>query len=174
MPFAVFALAVAWRPAAERRVAPFLVAIGSLWIGLVARDPIERLLARQDLLPPAVVAELGETVGEGEQVVTCGWGFTGELMLALPERRFVVALDPVFFAMQDEDLYRLWFETMHDPGADSASVLRENFAARYVLCRTDHKWRAILDALVADPGAALRGVHGEWIVFELLPPGARS
>lgn len=174
VPFSVFALAVGWRPAVERRVAPFLVLVGTLWIGLVARDPIERLLTRQDLFPPDVAAQLGATVSEGEQVVTCGWGFTGEMMLALPGRQFVVALDPVFFAMQDDDLYRLWFETMHEPMPRPASVLRESFAARYVLCRTDLKWRAILDALGADPEAAPRGVHGEWIVFELLPPGARS
>jgi hypothetical protein len=174
VPFVVFALAVAWRPRSERRVAPFLVAVGISWIVLVAPEPLERLRARQDLLPPAVAAQLRATVPEGEQVVTCGWGHTGEMMLALPERKFVVALDPVFFSMKDDDLYRLWFRTMHAPPPSPAGLLRENFAARFVLCSRDREWEPIIDALIADPEAELRGVHGDWVVFELLSLDARK
>jgi hypothetical protein len=117
---------------------------------------------------------LRATVPEGEQVVTCGWGHTGEMMLALPERKFVVALDPVFFSMKDDDLYRLWFRTMHAPPPSPAGLLRENFAARFVLCSRDREWEPIIDALIADPEAELRGVHGDWVVFELLSLDARK
>ena len=64
----MFALAVAWRPAVERKVAPFLVVVGVLWIGIVARDPIERLLTRQDLLPPEVAAQLQAAVAADPEV----------------------------------------------------------------------------------------------------------
>lgn len=173
VPFTVFTLAVAWRPRVERRVVPALIAVGVIWIGLFARYPLELLRVRENAFPPTVAAELRAIVPEGEQVVTCGWEFTGEMMLALPERKFMVALDPVFFAMKDSDLYRLWFDTIHEPMPDAASVLRENFAARYVICQRVRKWGPIIETLNADSEAAFRGIHGKWVVFELLPPRAR-
>jgi hypothetical protein len=167
VPFAVFALAVVWRPPAHRRVAPFLVATGAIWIGLVARYPFELLFKREDAFPPAVAAELRAIVPEGEQIVTCDWAFTGEMMLALPERKFMVALDPVFFAMKDEGLYQLWFETIHEPLPNAASVLRQKFAAGFVMCQNIRRWTPLIKTLDADSQATFRGVHGKWIVFEL-------
>jgi hypothetical protein len=119
-----------------------------------------------------VATALQQIVPEGEQVVTCEWHSTGEMMLALPERRFMVALDPVFFAMRDADAYRLWFETIHDPLTDAAAVLRDHFDPRFVICDRRMKWLPLVTALEADEAARLRGIFGLWVVFELLPDEA--
>jgi len=167
-PFAVFALAVAWPRERGRGVAPALVAFGSIWIVLFARHPIELLLDRIDAFPVEVTQALQEVIPEGEQVVTCEWHATGEMMLALPERRFIVALDPVFFAVNDPERYRLWFETVRRPPENSAVLLRDTFDARFVVCDTRMKWLPLMQALEGDEFARLRGIYGFWVVFELL------
>jgi hypothetical protein len=168
-PFAILALALAWRPARPRWIAPGLVAAGVVWIALFARHPVERLMERMETFPPEVASVLQQMVPEGEQVVTCEWHITGEMMLALPERRFVVALDPVFFAMNDADRYRIWYETIHQPPADAAARLREALDARYVICDRRTRWLPLVERLSQDREAALRGIVGMWVVFELLP-----
>jgi hypothetical protein len=90
-------------------------------------------------------------------------------MLALPERRFVVALDPVFFHMKDPERYRIWFDTVRHPPERPALLLRDTFDARYVLCDHREKWRPFREALACDPDSALRGVVGFWRVYELRP-----
>ena len=45
----------------------------------------------------------------GARVFTCEWGLTGNLMLALPDRRFLVALAPTLFQAKDPELYKLWY-----------------------------------------------------------------
>jgi hypothetical protein len=165
----VLALALCWRAPRWRHLAPALVAAGSLWIVLLAPRPIELLREREPSFPPKVAALLQELVPPGEQVVTCEWHVTGEMMLALPERRFMVALDPVFMAMQDEAQYRLWFETIHRPPANAGAVLREAFDARFVICDRRMRWLPLVEALDADEVAELRGVVGLWVVYELLP-----
>jgi len=124
---------------------------------------------RMETFPPDVAHVLQEMVPEGEQVVTCEWHITGEMMLALPERRFVVALDPVFFAMNDAERYRLWFDTIHEPQEDAAARLRDGLNARYVICDRRTKWLPLVEQLASDRNATLRGIVGMWVVFELLP-----
>jgi len=169
VPYGVFALAVAWRPDPIRKLAPGLVAAGAIWIALIARYPIELLLIRDDAFPPPVAAGLREVIKKNEQVVTCDWKFTGEMMLALPDRKFMVALDPVFFAMKDAELYRTWFETINAPLPNAATVLREKFDARYVLCRNIDDWRPLMKYLTADSSVRPLGVHGIWVAWELVP-----
>jgi hypothetical protein len=168
-PFAILALALAWRPARPRWIVPGLVAAGVAWIALFARHPVERLMDRMETFPPDVAHILQEMVPEGEQIVTCEWHITGEMMLALPERRFLVALDPVFFAMNDSDRYRLWYETINTPPEDAAAQLRDGLDARYVICDRRTKWLPLVEQLARDEQAELRGIVGMWVVFELLP-----
>lgn len=168
-PFAVFALALCWRPPRGRALAPALVGLGVLWIGLFARHPVDLLREREPSFPEEVTMALRAVVPPGEQVVTCEWHATGELMLALPERRFMVALDPVFFAMNDPEAYRLWFETVHQPPRAPATLLRDAFGARFVICDRRVKWLPLVTALRGDEAARLRGIFGLWVVYELLP-----
>ena len=83
------------------------------------------------------------------------------------ERRFVVALDPVFFAAHDPQRYELWFEGVRGRLDDPAGVFRERFGADFVMCDWRSTWKPFLTQLRQDPSARLRGVVGPWTVFDL-------
>jgi hypothetical protein len=176
-PFAIAAAALGLavvKPEAPRGLtrafAPAVVATGIIWTLLVARHPFELLRNRVDPFPAPVAELLAEIIPTGAQVVTCDWRLTGEMMLALPERRFIVALDPTFFATNDPDRYRLWYETTRRPPAEPGLVLRDAFDARYVLCAEQQQWLGFHRAMERDPAAAVRGDIGLWRVYELRPP----
>jgi len=173
-PFAALAAALAWHARRFHRTVPVGLAPVALVLSLllavfVGRHPIERLRNRISPFPDPVPEILGQIIPPGEQIVTCDWRLTGEMMLALPERRFVVALDPVFFHMKDPERYRIWFDTVRHPPERPALLLRDTFDARYVLCDHREKWRPFREALARDPDSALRGVVGFWRVYELRP-----
>ncbi|HEY6098412.1 MAG TPA: hypothetical protein VIW03_03215 [Anaeromyxobacter sp.] len=134
-PFAVLAIAVALRPMrwAPRAPAVALVA-GAAWTAGLGAPTFAALGKRGDDLPPPMAALLRTAIPEGAQVFTCDWGLTGELLLALPERRFMVALDPTLFFVKDPERYRVWYALPREGPSGAAEVIRRRFGARYVLC----------------------------------------
>jgi hypothetical protein len=152
VPFAVIALAlgsryVGWRPL------PAVVLGALLCYSLPATVPLLGVLrSRQEWLSPPLAAELRAAIPTGAQVFTCEWGFTGTMMLALPDRRFVVALNPVYFYLANPELYALWFALPRQAPQDAASVIKDRFRARYVLCRWDDRFRPFFARLAAEPG----------------------
>lgn len=176
-PFSVVAAAlgvglsqVSWPRLPHRMIAPAVVASGVLWAMLVARHPFDLLRNRINPFPPPVAELLAQIIPVGAQVVTCDWRLTGEMMLVLPERRFIVALDPMFFATHDPERYRLWYETMREPPEAPGMLLRDTFDARYVLCGEKQQWLSFHRAMERDPSAVLRGDIGLWRVYQLRPP----
>jgi hypothetical protein len=170
VPLAVMGAALTLRPHV-RSVIPSLILVGGVaWAGLFGRHPLDLMRERTDLFPGPVREVAAQIVPPGVQVVTCDWRFTGEMMLALPGRRFIVALDPVFFAVNDPQRYRVWFETVRNPEPGSAALLRDTFDAQYVMCTSAPQWGPFLTSLRDDPDAAVRGVVGYWRIFELRPP----
>jgi hypothetical protein len=170
VPFAFTALALAL-PRHGARVATAAagaVAIG--WTALLGRLPVESLRTRQLDFPPATEAALRATVPEGAQVFTCGWLATGEMMLALPERKFMVALDPVFFLVHDEARYRRWFTLVHAPPDSPARVVREEFGAEFVLCELGLPANLpLVRRLAAEPGVRIAFSDPTWILLDLRP-----
>jgi len=165
-PFAAWAAALAFRPA------PRLAVLGGLGLGLAfmarfATYPLELLATREPAFPDPAPRLLQEAVPEDAQVVTCDWRHTGEGMLALPGRRFVVALDPVFSFVRFPREYELWFQTMRHPGAHPARALRTGLGADFVLCLAEPRWRPLLAALRRDPDARLRSVLGPWRLYDV-------
>lgn len=171
-PFAVWSAALAWRPERARSVLA-LLGLASLWMLAVGRHPLELMLRRGPAFPDPAPQLLQRVVPEFAQVVTCDWRYTGEMQLAIPNRRFVVALDPVFFYAHDPDTYRFWYETMHAPQSQPAASLRDRMGAEFVLCTTEPQWRPILAALDHDPEATLRAVLGPWHLYALKPAARR-
>lgn len=172
VPFAVTSLALALAPR-RRLLLPagifFLAASYTLSLNhrflLSFRDS-------PDCLPPAVTAFLPAKIPPGAQVFTPGWGETGALMLALPERRFIVGLDPTFFFRQDPALYRLWYRISHEGPADSAALIKTRFHARYVVCPYPVKilpleMTPLMERLAADPGVTAYNLDDLWLLFEL-------
>lgn len=166
VPFACLALALTakrWRP--SPRIGLLAAGLGILL--LFGQRPLQTMFDRGDEFPPEVVEELRRTIPRGSQVVTCDWGMTGRMILELPDRRFMVALDPVFFWIEHPDLYERWFEIMREPEPGPADDLEELFGADYVLCDTRTKWARIHGTLSRDPGSRLVSSPGVWRVYEI-------
>ena len=151
----------------RRLLAPLLVGAAAVYTALVSQPLFHRLLNRTDMFPPRTTALLRRTVPPGAQVFTCDWQFTGEMLLALPDRRFMVALDPILFLRKDPRRFREWVTFTRRPPAEPARWVRERFGARYVLCEAHPQFRPFLAALSRDDGARLRGKWWPWVVFEI-------
>ncbi len=148
-----------------------LLLLGLVWTAVLGTRPIEMLRGRTILFPPKVTAELQQAIPEGSKVVTCDWEFTGEMMLALPERSFLVALDPVFFFRAHPEAYRAWFSLVRTPPERPAAIARDVLDGEYVLCDSRERWRQFLYNLDQDPESAFVGRYGYWYVLRLLPAG---
>lgn len=176
VPFATVAAALA----AGRLSRPRIAVLVSLVVGLavtltLGRSVIELLPHRTRYFPTRIEAPLRTNIPEGARVFTCSWDLTGEMMAVLPERRFLVALDPVFFYRQHPDKYRLWYEMIHRPPAHPASLVRDVFDSEYVLC--EHglpAYRAFAEALARDPDAHLLWSDALWAVFRISLPHQQS
>lgn len=168
-PFAVAAAAVAfakrWPP-----LGTAVAGVGAATLLAVGSGPLTLVMERIASMAPETASRLRAEVPEGAQVFTCGWGETGELMLALPERRFLVALDPVFFHKKDADLYRLWYGTVHQPPARPAEIVRDRFGASFALCDAAPAYQPFIQAMAADPEARLVFRSFRWFLFRVDRP----
>jgi hypothetical protein len=88
-------------------------------------------------------------------------------MLALPDRRFMVALDPTFFSIRDPELYRLWYRLIREGPPGSAEIIRRRFGARYVLGRDYKDRRKFFGRLASEPGVKWVVSRDTWLLFDL-------
>ena len=167
VPFALAAAALCWKELRFRALPALLILAGLLHTALFGMHPIDLIRYRTELFPPRIRESAEMVIPPGAQVVTCDWRFTGEMMLTLPGRRFIVALDPVFFAVNDPERYRIWYETVRNPPPRPAALLRDTFDAQYVMCTTARSWRPFLVTLDEDPEAELRAAAGFWRIYRL-------
>jgi len=169
VPFAIVSLAFASRHLRWRN----LVAVVTLGLVLYSAAPLAELLRglreREELIPDELAASLRERIPPGAQVFTCGWLLTGTMMLALPDRRFVVALDPTFFLVRDPGLYRLWFSIPREPPPDVAEVIRKGFGAQYVMCLRETRFQGFFARLALEPGVRPIVSTPYWNVYALQP-----
>ncbi len=170
VPFSILALALASRSVRWR----WFPAVAAGCLALYAAPTSAKFLRdagrARDLMPPVVASRLAAAIPAGSQVFTCEWGLTGTMMLALPDRRFIVALDPTLFYVQSPDLYRAWFSLPRNPPEHPAAAIRDLFHARYVLCRWDPRFRRFFNALALDgPTRPLLPFGTEWEAYDLGP-----
>jgi hypothetical protein len=167
VPFSVVALAVAAREIRWRPLLPLVAAACLAYAGKPALETLEGLGTKQERIPPALATWLQQRIPPGAQVFTCGWGHTGTLMLALPERRFLVALDPTLMYVKDPDLYRRWMVLQREGPPGLAREIRDTFGARYVICFWDEWLRAFADRLAFEPGVRTLLLDEHWNVYDL-------
>ncbi len=170
IPFSAAALAIASRPIRWRW---FPMAVAALCIAYSAKpisETLHGLGEKSERIPPELASWLRSRIPAGAQVFTCGWGHTGTLMLALPDRRFLVALDPTLFYAKDPELYRLWVHLQHDGPPGTAAAIRERFGARYVVCFWDESVRKLSDRLPFEAGVRTLLFSELWNVYDLADP----
>lgn len=173
VPFAVTAvgLALAARKEEARATRPLvaLLLLGAVGWATFGRATLERMGNRPIDVPEADARAMRAAIPEQSQLFTCGWGLTGALLLALPERKLLVALDPTLMARRDRALYEAWFRLVRAPPAAPSGEIARTFGARFAVCEHDVEHAPLVRALDADPHATLRVRTDQWSVWELAP-----
>ncbi|MBT0652299.1 hypothetical protein [Geomobilimonas luticola] len=170
VPCAVLSLAVTTRHRGKRFIAPVLLGISLLYTLLFGTYPYTVLGSLDDkaaYLEPATAEFFAQQVPVGAQVFTTNWDYTGNLMVALPERQFLVAADPTLFYKKDSQLYALWQRLLETAPPDAAEQIRRYFSSRFVISRNDPKFWPFFDALANDSHVKCLFADKKWVMFDL-------
>jgi hypothetical protein len=170
LPFSAAALALSSRSVPWRFLPHAVLGISALYTLSLSSDILVGLANRGNDVPPSVASYMRQQIPPGAQVFTCDWGLTGALMQALPDRRFIVALDPTFFYEKDPDLYRIWYRLPREAPPDSADTIRHRFGARYAICLDKPGRHAFFYRLSSTPGVRTLLVTDIWMLFDLGAP----
>ena len=167
IPFSAVTMALASRSISWRWCAPAVFATVLIYSGEPLSETLHGLGTKTERIPPQLASSLQQQIPVGSQVFTTDWGHTGTLMLALPDRRFIVALDPTLFLVKDPALYRLWFTIPRRPRPGIAEVIRQRFGARYVVSFWDQRFSKFYYILASEPGIKTLLVSDMWMVYDL-------
>jgi hypothetical protein len=143
----------------------FLVALG--YTLLAGRQAIATLGALQDNVPAALTRVMRDKIPPGAHIFTTEWDRTGRFMLELPDRYFMVALDPTFFSARDPELYRLWRQLITEGLPAPAATIRSRFGSNFLLGSYEPSRYPLLYSLEAEPGVRLLYVDQNWVLFDL-------
>ena len=167
VPFSVAAMALAAGSIRIRRLAPSLLGVSLLYMLAVGTGPFSILAAKGPYIKPDIASFFSKEIPVGSQVFTCGWDYTGNLMLALPERRFMVAADPTLFYLKDPQLYEIWHTMTVSRPLDSAEAIRRLFKSRFVVCLNYPAYWNFFDTLERDPKVKNLYADSRWVLFDL-------
>lgn len=169
VPFSAAAMALASRFIGWRYLLPAIFCVSMVYtVGLgypVARE----LLNEQKEMPPPIASFFQQQIPPGSQVFTTTWDVTGLLLVTLPERYFLVALDPTLFYLKDPDLYRFWYRIIRKAPPGLAKTIREKFGARFVVVDKPTRSKAFNHQLSKEPGVRLLLMTERWLLFDLGP-----
>jgi hypothetical protein len=169
VPFSVCAFALGSRPIRSRLLAPVLLGACVAYSGLAGLPTLASLSESEDLIPPRVTSALRKEIPPGAQVFTPGWDATGLLLLALPDRRFMVALDPSLFYVKDPALYLEWIRLTREAPPGLARITQRRFGARYVLALYEPGLDGFVNRMMAEPRVRTKFFSG-WLFYDLGDP----
>lgn len=167
VPFSVAAMALASRSIRWPYLSPAIVGVTLVYTLLVGTPTLSELAKPVDEMPPETASFLQQQIPRGSQVFTPDWDRTGLLMLTLPDRYFIVALDPTLFYLKAPELYRLWFHLSHDAPSGSAEIIRSRFRARFVIIFKIDRYRRFSYQLSTEPGVRMLLNSKHWVLFDL-------
>lgn len=170
VPFVVLTLALAAQEMRKGWLLPASAAVFLCWTLLTGIHLLQYITS-----PKPRTWQMGKEAGEairrnvpvGGAVFTCGWEYTGTLMVEVPDRNYMVALDPTLLYKRDPALYGLWYRTLKDAPTSSADVVRRDFTSRYVICLDHPTLHPFFDALAADKSGRVLYSDGKWVLFDL-------
>lgn len=161
---AVASQAIPWR---KTVIVVFTVTLAYSWTPL--SETLRDYSFHIDRLPPELAAWMQKQIPVGSQVFTTEWGHTGTLMLALPDRKFIVALDPTLFSINNPELYRLWYEIPRNPRPGIAETIKQRFGARYIVSFDDEHLARFYQTMSREPHVKpLLVTDQNWTVFEIV------
>ena len=167
IPFSAATMALASRSLPWRGLPVVVFGASLLYTGSAQLETLDGLGSRTERIPPYQASWLRQQIPPGAQVFTTEWGLTGTLLLALPDRKFIVALDPTLFLVKDPELYRIWYSIPRDPQPGVAETIRQRFGARYVISFSDPRFDRFYEQLAAEPGVRTLLVTDLWMVYDL-------
>jgi len=170
VPFSVLSLALTTGRYGKKWLLPLLVSVLLIYT-LATGLPLLKYLGSHDertwQMNPRVVAQIDGLLPKDADVFTCGWEYTGSLLLNLPDRDYMVALDPTLLYKRYPEMYELWYRTMTDAPPSAADIVRRNFASRFVVCLDHPTLHPFFDALATDRGTRVLYSDGKWVLFDL-------
>ena len=170
IPFSVATFALAVRGIPWRTI-PIIALCAILpYTGFALGETLHGIGMKIDRIPPSLVSWMREQIPKGSQVFTTEWGHTGTLMLALPDRKFIVALDPTLFLVKDPELYQLWYRLPRNPEPGMAEIIRRKFGARFIISFWEVRYEEFYYRLFLEPGVRTLLVSPLWMVYDLGPP----
>ena len=175
VPFSVAAAALAFATLNVRmRFLPHaLLAVSLLYTIVLGTEPYKNLsFKHKAYIEPDITRLFNQKIPIGSQVFTTGWDYTGNLMLALPERYFVVAADPTLFYKKDPKLYDIWYRIPLDAPIDSVEAIRLLFKSRFVISLNYKAYWPFFDTLSADPTVKTLFANEKWVLFDLGSSGS--
>jgi len=168
VPFSTAAAALAARNIKKPFLPHALLAISLLYTVALGTEPYKNLSMKHKAhIEPEIARLFSQKIPVGSQVFTTGWDYTGNLMLALPERYFIVAADPTLFLKKDPELYDIWYRIPLDAPIDSVEAIRRLFKGRFVISLNFQAYWPFFDTLSADPTVKTLFANEKWVLFDL-------
>jgi hypothetical protein len=170
VPLSVLALALSMSAQKKEMIAPLVLVVALAYALLLGTAPykiLSSLETKNAYMDPSMVSYFVRQIPVGEQIFTTSWDFTGNLMLALPDRRFIVAADPTLFYKENPRLYEIWYNMVLSGPADSAAMIRKLFKSRFVISRNYMEYVQFFDALRSDPGVKILFADERWVLYDL-------
>jgi hypothetical protein len=168
VPFSVAALALASSHLRWRFLPQALLILSLLYTIALGTEPYRNLSVKHKAhIDPEIARFFSQKIPVGSQVFTTGWDYTGNLMLALPERYFIVAADPTLFYKKDPKLYDIWYRIPLDAPIDSVEAIRLLFKSRFVISLNFTAYWPFFDTLRSDPTVKTLFANEKWLLFDL-------
>ena len=167
VPFSAVTIALTTRSIPWRSISIIVFCVIFPYTAFEIAGTVQGISTKVERIPPSLALRLQQEIPIGSQVFATDWGHTGTLMLALPGRRFTVALDPTLFLVKDPELYRLWYSLPRNPHPGMGETIRRRFGARFVISAWDQRFRKFYYLLASEPGVRTLLVSDFWMVFDL-------
>jgi hypothetical protein len=170
IPFSVATFGLSTRRLPWKTIPILVLCVLLPYTGFPLTETLHGIGTRIDRIPPSFINWVRQEIPEGAQVFTTEWGHTGTLMLSLPERKFIVALDPTLFLVKDPDLYRVWYNLPREPRPGMAEIIRRTFGARFVISFREMRFSEFYALLSMEPGVRILHASNLWMIYDLGAP----